>query len=508
MARSENERDNEAAPAAVDENQIIAERRGKLGALRAAGAAYPNDFQRDVLAADLHATHGATSNEELEPKAIRVAVAGRMLLKRVMGKACFATVQDMSGRIQLYVTLDGVGADKLEDFKHWDLGDIVGATGTLFKTRTGELSVKCDAVRLLAKALRPLPEKFHGLTDQERKYRQRYVDLITNPASRDVFVKRSQIVQAMREFFVTRGYLEVETPMMHPIPGGAAARPFRTHHNALDMDLYLRIAPELYLKRLVVGGFERVFEINRNFRNEGISTRHNPEFTMLEFYEAYRDYRYLMDLTEELVRELARKVLGATSITYQGQPIDLGRRFDRLTMAEAIHQYNPQYPLRELEKREYLAVALARFDAEVFPTDGIGILQLKLFEATTEDKLVQPTFIVAHPTDVSPLARASDADPSVTDRFELFITGRELANGFSELNDPEEQAARFAAQAKAKEAGDEEAMFYDADYIRALEYGLPPTAGEGIGIDRLVMLLTDSPSIRDVILFPQLRREE
>ncbi len=490
-----------------DENQIIAERRGKLTALRAAGPAYPNDFRRDALAGELHDAHDATPNEALEPATIRAAVAGRMVLKRVMGKACFATLQDMSGRVQLYVTLDGVGADVLDAFKHWDLGDIVGATGTLFKTRTGELSVKCDSVRLLAKALRPLPEKYHGLSDQEQTYRQRYVDLITNPASRDVFVRRSQIVQAMREFFVTRGYLEVETPMMHPIPGGAAARPFRTHHNALDMDLYLRIAPELYLKRLVVGGFEKVFEINRNFRNEGISTRHNPEFTMLEFYEAYRDYRYLMDLTEELLREVAQDVLGTTTVPYQGTAIDLGKPFDRLTMAQAINRYNPQYALADLDRRDYLKDALATFGTDVFATDGVGLLQLKLFEATTEDKLVQPTFIIAYLTDVSPLARANDTDPTITDRFELFMTGREYANGFSELNDPEDQAARFQAQVDAREAGDEEAMFFDADYLRAMEYGLPPTAGEGIGIDRLVMLLTDSPSIRDVILFPQLKKD-
>ncbi|MHB8494142.1 MAG: lysine--tRNA ligase [Casimicrobiaceae bacterium] len=490
-----------------DENKVIAERRAKLAALRAEGHAYPNDFRRDALAGELHAAHDAKDNAELESAAIHVAVAGRMLLKRVMGKACFATISDMSGRIQLYVTLDGVGAQTLEAFKHWDLGDIVGATGTLFRTKTGELSVKCDSVRMLAKSLRPLPEKFHGMTDQEQRYRQRHVDLITNPASREVFVKRSQIVQAIREFFVARGYLEVETPMMHPIPGGAAARPFVTHHNALDMQLFLRIAPELYLKRLVVGGLEKVFEINRNFRNEGISTRHNPEFTMLEFYEAYREYGYLMDLTEELLRTVAQRVLGTASVTYQGETIELGRRFDRLTMAEAIHKHNPRYPLHELAKPEYLRVALAPFDEEVFPTDGVGLLQLKLFEQTTEEKLVQPTFIVAHPTDVSPLARANDANPAVTDRFELFITRREIANGFSELNDPEDQAARFAAQAAAKEAGDEEAMYYDADYVRALEYGLPPTAGEGIGIDRLVMLLTDSPSIRDVVLFPQLKPE-
>ena len=491
----------------VDENQIIAERRGKLATLRKAGAAYPNDFRRDALAADLHAHYDELDHDALESRAIRISIAGRMMLKRVMGKACFATLQDMSGRIQLYITLDAVGAAALDAFKHWDLGDIVGATGTLFKTKTGELTVRCEKVRLLAKALRPLPETFHGLTDQEQKYRQRYVDLVTNPASRDVFVKRSQIVQAIREFFVERGFLEVETPMMHSIPGGAAAKPFVTHHNALDTDLYLRIAPELYLKRLVVGGLEKVFEINRNFRNEGISTRHNPEFTMLEFYEAYRDYRDLMDLTEALLREVAQKVVGTTTISYQGETIDLGRSFDRLTMAEAIHHYDDRFALADLAKPEFLRAALKPFEVDVFDTDGVGILQLKLFEATTEEKLVQPTFIVAHPTDVSPLARANDSNPAITDRFELFITRREIANGFSELNDPEDQAARFAAQARAKEAGDEEAMYYDADYVRALEYGLPPTAGEGVGIDRLVMLFTDSPSIRDVILFPQLKPE-
>ncbi len=441
-------------------------------------------------------------------KGIAVAVAGRMMLKRVMGKACFATVQDMSGRIQLYVTLDAVGAEALDDFKHWDLGDIVGATGTLFKTRTGELSVKVARIRLLAKALRPLPEKFHGMTDQEQRYRQRYVDLITNPASRDVFIKRSQIVQGIREFFVRRGYLEVETPMMHPIPGGAAARPFVTHHNALDMELFLRIAPELYLKKLVVGGMEKVFEINRNFRNEGISTRHNPEFTMLEFYEAYRDYHYLMDLTEELLREVARAGArhGPRSSTRACRSTwasrSTGSRWRRRSTAttRSTRCTSSRSP-------STCKVALAPFDVEVFATDGVGLLQLKLFEETTEAKLVQPTFIVAHPTDVSPLARANEANPAVTDRFELFITGREMANGFSELNDPEDQAARFRAQVEAREAGDEEAMFFDADYLRAMEYGLPPTAGEGIGIDRVVMLLTDSPSIRDVILFPQLKPE-
>src|SRR5215468_810617 len=490
-----------------DENQIIAERRAKLRSLRERGRAYPNDFRRDALAGDLHDAHDPKTAEQLDAAPMKVTVGGRMVLKRVMGKASFATLQDMSGRIQLYVARDAAGEEAYDAFKHWDLGDIIGARGTLFKTRTGELSVRVTDLLLLAKALRPLPEKFHGLTDQEQKYRQRYVDLITSPESRRVFQMRSRIVQAMREFFVGRGYLEVETPMMQPIPGGAAARPFVTHHNALDADLYLRIAPELYLKRLVVGGLEKVFEINRNFRNEGISTKHNPEFTMLEFYEAYRDYRYLMDLTEELLREVATKACGTTSVEYQDQRIDLSGPFDRLTMAEAIAKYNPRHSPAELSKRDYLTKALAALKVDVLSTDGVGVLQLKLFEATTEDKLVQPTFIVAHPTDVSPLARANDANPAVTDRFELFITGREIANGFSELNDPEDQAARFAAQARAKDAGDAEAMHYDADYIRALEYGLPPTAGEGIGIDRLVMLLTDSPSIRDVILFPQLKPE-
>ena len=499
--------DKEQGTPSVDTNQIIEERKAKLRVLRGEGNAFPNDFRRTHLAADLHRDYGAKSNEELEPVEINVMVAGRMMLKRVMGKASFATLQDMSGRMQLYISNDVTGEETHASFKHWDLGDILGAEGTLFKTRTGELSVKVTGLRLLSKSLRPLPEKFHGLADQEQKYRQRYLDLITNPESQRVFKARSAIIQAIREFFVARGYLEVETPMMQPIPGGAAARPFVTHHNALDMQLFLRIAPELYLKRLVVGGFEKVFEINRNFRNEGMSTRHNPEFTMLEFYEAYQDYHYLMDLTEELLRGLARKVTGGTTLNYQGTSIDLGKPFDRLTMAEAIGKYNPRYTPQDLATIDNLRNALEGFKVEVFPTDGLGLLQLKLFEQTTEDKLIQPTFIVAHPTDVSPLARSNDQNPAVTDRFELFITGRELANGFSELNDPEDQAVRFQQQVQAKEAGDEEAMYYDADYVRALEYGLPPTAGEGIGIDRLVMLFTDSASIRDVILFPQMRPE-
>jgi lysyl-tRNA synthetase class 2 len=496
-------------PVPPDENQIIAERRAKLAKLRGGGQAFPNDFRRKDLAADLQKAHEGKDKEQLEGEKPAAVIAGRMLLKRVMGKASFATLQDMSGRIQIYVNNDITGLEAHEEFKHWDLGDILGAEGTLFRTKTGELTLQATRIRLLAKSLRPLPEKWHGLTDMEQRYRQRYVDLIVNPESRRTFEIRSRLVQAIREFFVARGYLEVETPMMHPIPGGAAARPFKTHHNALDMQLFLRIAPELYLKRLTVGGLEKVFEINRNFRNEGISTRHNPEFTMLEFYEAYQDYHYLMDLTESLLRECAQKVLGTTTIPYQGATIDLAPQFDRLTMAEAIAKYNPIHTPVSLAKPDYLREALKRHpDVKVFATDGLGLLQLKLFEATTEDKLVQPTFIYAHPTDVSPLARANDANPAITDRFELFITGREIANGFSELNDPEDQAARFQEQAKAKEAGDEEAMFFDADYIRALEYGLPPAAGEGIGIDRLAMLFTDSPSIRDVILFPQMKAED
>lgn len=488
-----------------DTNQIIEERRAKLKALREAGNAFPNDFCRENLAGDLHAHYDGRSGEELEQAGVHVAVAGRMMLKRVMGKASFATLQDMSGRIQIYAARDNIGETAYDAFKHYDLGDIVACQGTLFKTKTGELSVLASEVRLLTKALRPLPEKFHGLTDQEAKYRQRYLDLITNEDSRVVFVTRSRIIQAVRDFLVRHGYLEVETPMMHPIPGGAAARPFITHHNTLDMDLYLRIAPELYLKRLVVGGMEKVFEINRNFRNEGMSTRHNPEFTMLEFYEAYRDYRYLMDLTERMFREVAEKVLGTTKVAYQGREMDLGKPFARLTVSQAIRQFHPEYTEAQLQDRDFLIAKLGEMKASYKPQDGIGGLQLSLFEETTEHLLFEPTFIVDYPAEVSPLARRNDQDPTITDRFELFIAGREIANGFSELNDAEDQAARFLEQVKQKDAGDHEAMHYDGDYIRALEYGLPPTAGEGIGIDRLVMLLTDSPSIRDVILFPQMR---
>ena len=493
---------------APDDNQIIAERRSKLKALRENSVAFPNDFARRDYADQVHAAHADKSKEELEAAPVDVAFAGRMMLKRVMGKASFATLQDMGGRLQIYVARDAVGEAVYEGFKHWDLGDIVGAKGTLFKTKTGELTVQVSEVRLLSKSLRPLPEKFHGLTDQEQKYRARYLDLITHAEARRVFIARSRIVQGIREFMTGHGFLEVETPMMHPIPGGAAAKPFVTHHNALDMDLYLRIAPELYLKRLVVGGFEKVFEINRNFRNEGLSTRHNPEFTMMEFYEAYRDYRYLMDFTEALIRQVATQVCGGTRVAYQGREVELGQTFDRLSIVGAIRKYHPQFSEEQLGSRDWLIAQFQERKAKYKPHDGLGGLQLSFFEETTEHLLVQPTFIIDYPAEVSPLARRSDQRPDITERFELFITGREMANGFSELNDPEDQAERFLDQVRQKDAGDEEAMHYDADYIRALEYGLPPTGGCGIGIDRLVMLLTDSPSIRDVILFPHLRRED
>ena len=491
-----------------DTNQIIEERRAKLAAIRVAGIAFPNDFRRNNLASDLHKKYGNQSNDALEEDPVSVEVAGRMILKRVMGKASFATIQDMSGHIQLYITNDITGESVHASFKHFDLGDILGVHGTLFITKSGELTVRVKSLRLLTKSLRPLPEKFHGLTDQEQKYRQRYLDLISNEDTRRVFLTRFKIIQSIRDFFVKRDYLEVETPMMHPIPGGAAARPFVTHHNTLDMDLYLRIAPELYLKRLVVSGMEKVFEINRSFRNEGISIRHNPEFTMLEFYEAYQDHVYLMDLTETLIRDIAMKVLNTTEISYQGHKINLASPFLRLSITQAIQKFHPEYTDLQLNDRTFLISTLETLNVSYKTEDGIGGLQLSLFDETTEHLLIDPTFIVDYPSDVSPLARRNDKNPEITDRFELYITGREMANGFSELNDPEDQAARFQEQVRAKESGDEEAMHYDGDYIRALEYGLPPTAGEGIGIDRLVMLLTDSPSIRDVILFPHLRQED
>ena len=480
-----------------ESHKLIEERREKLKALHAGGVAFPNDFRKQHDAARLHADFGARTKEELEKEKPPAGVAGRMMLKRVMGKASFATLQDATGRIQIYVVNE---LENYEAFKHWDLGDIVGVEGWLFKTMKGELTVHATKIRLLAKALRPLPEKFHGLADQETRYRQRYVDLVVNPDVRKIFEKRTGIIQSLRDTLRGEGYLEVETPMMQPIPGGAAARPFKTHHNALDMDLFLRIAPELYLKRLVVGGIERVFEINRNFRNEGISTRHNPEFTMLEWYCAYQDWHYMMDLTERLIRSAA----GVSSVQYQGKTLEIGKPFARLPIPEAIRQHGVDGDLRD---KRFLARKLDELKIDHAGEHGWGSLQLMLFEAVAEKHLVQPTFITDFPAEVSPLARRRDSDPELADRFELFIDAKEIANGFSELNDPEDQAERFREQARRKEAGDQEAMYYDADYVRALEYGMPPTAGAGLGVDRLVMLLTDSASIRDVILFPHMRPE-
>jgi lysyl-tRNA synthetase class 2 len=513
MNQPENKSSPAAAPSApaVDENQLITERREKLAAIRAVGIAFPNDFKPTQHAADLHAKYGHVENTELEPLAVKVAVAGRMMLKRVMGKACFATLQDGSfgnthGRIQLYITLDAVGAEVLAAFKHWDLGDILGCEGTLFRTKAGELSIKASSVRLLTKSLRPLPDKFHGMADQEQKYRQRYVDLITDETSRARFVARSKAVSSIRSFMVEHGFLEVETPMLHPIPGGANAKPFVTHHNALDQEMFLRIAPELYLKRLLVGGFERVFEINRSYRNEGISVRHNPEFTMMEFYAAYWNHHDLMDFTEQVLRHAARAATGSAAVTYAGKPVDLDKPFARLSVKQSLVEHAGLTP-EQADDPALLRERITAAGEEAHAHWKLPELQFGLFEAVVEAKLWQPTFIIDYPVEVSPLARAADDNPAITERFELFITGREYANGFSELNDAEDQAARFHAQAANKEAGDEEAMFYDADFIRALEYGMPPAGGCGIGIDRLMMLITDSASIRDVILFPALRRE-
>ena len=500
------------APAPIaDENQLIAERREKLQAIRAAGVAFPNDFRPTHHAADLHQRYGQMENAELEPLGVKVAVAGRMMLKRVMGKAAFATLQDGSfgithGRIQLYVTQDALGAEQLDTFKHWDLGDILGCEGVLFRTKTGELSVKATSLRLLTKSLRPLPDKFHGMTDQEQKYRQRYVDLITDENARARFVARSKAVSSIRNFMVEHQFLEVETPMLHPIPGGANAKPFVTHHNALDQQMFLRIAPELYLKRLLVGGFERVFEINRNFRNEGISVRHNPEFTMMEFYAAYWTHHELMDFTEAVFRHAARAATGTAEISYGGKPVALHEPFTRLSVRDSLVAH-AGVSEAEADDAQALHTKLKTLGDEPPAHWGLAALQFGLFEAAVEEKLWQPTFITDYPVEVSPLARASDTNPTITERFELFITGREYANGFSELNDAEDQAARFQAQSANRSAGDEEAMYFDADFIRALEYGMPPAGGCGIGIDRLMMLITDSPSIRDVILFPALRRE-
>lgn len=489
-----------------DDNQLIAERREKLAAIRKQGVAFPNDFKPKDHAAELGRKYGTLENEALEPQGVHVSVAGRLMLKRVMGKASFGTLQDGSGRIQLFVTKDALGDEVYASFKHWDLGDILGATGTLFKTKTGELSVRVTELRLLTKSLRPLPDKFHGMSDQEQKYRQRYVDLITDEDARTRFAARSKAISSIRQFMVEHHFMEVETPMLHPIPGGANAKPFVTHHNALDQDMFLRIAPELYLKRLIVGGFERVFEINRSFRNEGISVRHNPEFTMMEFYAAYWNHHDLMDYTEQVLRHAARQATGSAVLSYGGKPVDLDKPFTRLTVRDSLVAHAG---LSEAEAGDahVLRDKLKHLGEEAPAHWKLPELQFGLFEAVVEEKLWDPTFIIDYPVEVSPLARASDSNPAITERFELFITGREYANGFSELNDAEDQAARFLAQAANKEAGDEEAMYYDADFIRALEYGMPPTGGCGIGLDRLMMLITDSPSIRDVILFPSLRKE-
>jgi lysyl-tRNA synthetase class 2 len=508
-----------AAPAPVDENQLMLERREKLKAIRqqqveGKGVAFPNDYQPSHKAAALFADYETKTTEELAALNVQVKVAGRMMLKRVMGKASFCTLQDSSlgdtgGRIQIYVKGEDVGEELYASFKHWDLGDIVAAEGTVFKTRTGELSIHATRVRLLTKSLRPMPDKFHGMADQETKYRQRYVDLMTDVEARKRFMARSKAVSALREFMVSNDFLEVETPMLHPIPGGANAKPFKTHHNALDQEMFLRIAPELYLKRLIVGGFERVFEINRSYRNEGISVRHNPEFTMMEFYAAYWNYQDLMNYTEKLIRDAAQRATGSLQLTYAGKPVDLAQPFERLTIVEAIRKYTEAGD--NVNDATWLTNALKKLGLNEAKNKLAGrtlaSLQVLYFEETVEEKLWMPTFIMEHPTEISPLARANDERPEVTERFELYITGREFGNGFSELNDAEDQAARFNAQVVAKDGGDDEAMFYDHDFVRALEYGMPPTGGCGIGIDRLMMLLTDSASIRDVILFPALRRE-
>ncbi len=491
-----------------DENHLITERRQKLQAIRnEKGIAFPNDFRRTHFADKLHEKYDSIKKEDLDPQAIEVAVVGRMMSKREFGKGGFAVIKDVTGQIQLFVQLNGVGEESFNEFKSWDLGDIVAAKGVMFKTKTDELSVKAKKIRLITKSLRPLPDKFHGLTDQEIRYRQRYVDLIMNQESRDTFRVRSKIIAHIRNFMETKDFLEVETPMMHLIPGGAAAKPFETHHNALNLPLFLRIAPELFLKRLVVGGFEKVYEINRNFRNEGVSTKHNPEFTMMEFYWAYADYNDLMDITEELFKQLAEISVGQTRVNYQDYQIEFGKPFERISMKNVVKKYNSDISEEDCENRDALAAHCKRLGIHVEDNWGQGKLLTELFDETAEHKLIQPTFIIEYPTEISPLSRRNDENPNYTDRFELFIAGNEIANGFSELNDPEDQEQRFKDQVANMEAGDDEAMHFDADYIRALEYGMPPTAGEGIGIDRLVMLFTNSASIRDVLLFPYMRPE-
>ncbi len=504
------EQNNSLENNVADENQIIAERRNKLAQIRQKnnGIAYGNQFKPKHFAQNIHTEYDKYDKPKLEEINAHVTIAGRVMLKRIMGKASFISLSDSTGQIQLYINNE---IDNYEDFKTFDLGDIVGASGRVFKTNKGELSIHCDNICLISKSLRPLPDKFHGLSDQEIRYRQRYIDLMVNPQVKSTFIKRTQAIQTIRNHMVNAYFLEVETPMLHSIPGGASAKPFITHHNVLDMDMFLRIAPELYLKRLLVGGFDRVFEINRNFRNEGVSVRHNPEFTMMEFYACYTDYHWLMQFTQELIQDVVQKICGTHDIIYQGRSIDFSKDFERLTLVEAITKYAPQYDINDLENIDYLKQSLSSLKVDInsstLKNAGIGSLQLALFEETAEHLLWNPTYIIDYPVEVSPLARVSDNNPQITERFELFIAGRELANGFSELNDPEDQANRFKQQVLAKEAGDEEAMYYDADYIIALEYGMPPAGGCGIGIDRLIMLITDSPSIRDVLFFPHMRKK-
>ena len=490
-----------------EENDLIIERRKKLAAIREKGSAYPNDFRRNCLAEELHLNYDKHDAETLKKENIKVSVAGRMMAKRVMGKASFIKLQDRSAQIQIRLESNSLVDGLYQDFKKWDVGDIVGATGSLFRTKTGELTIMAVDLQLLTKSLRPLPEKFHGLTDQEIRYRQRYVDLIMNQKSRDVFKQRTQIITYIRSFLDSQDFMEVETPMMQSMPGGAIARPFETHHNALDMKLYLRIAPELFLKRLTVGGIEKVYEINRSFRNEGVSTQHNPEFTMLELYWAYADYKDLMNMIEVLVRGLSERICNSKTITYQDSKIDFSKVFTSMTMEEVIIKYHPNIDKNNIREREYLANFAKKINIEILDTYDSGKIQIEIFDKTCESKLLEPTFIYSYPIEVSPLSRRNDKDPFVADRFEFFVAGKELANGFSELNDPEDQEERFRQQSAKRQAGDHEAMPYDYDYIRALEYGLPPTAGLGVGIDRLVMLLTDTPSIRDVLLFPHMRSE-
>ena len=491
----------------ISQNELLALRRAKLEDLRSKGNAFPNDFRRDALAEDLHASYDSFEQDKLESKNIEVSVAGRVMLQRVMGKASFITIQDLTGQIQAYIKADNLGEETYKEFKKWDLGDVVGLKGKLFKTKTNELTVEANSIFLLTKSLKPLPEKHAGLVDTEQRYRKRYLDLLTNPESLEVFKTRSKILSEIRNIFVEEGYLEVETPMMHPIPGGATARPFQTHHNALDMDLYLRVAPELYLKRLVVGGLEKVFEINRNFRNEGLSTKHNPEFTMLEFYTAYADYEDQMNFMETLIRKLAEKVLGKTVIEQNKKKYDLSKSFQKLTLIDSIVKYIGAKK-DQLEDRKELEKIAKKLEVENIKDSSDGKLQLEIFEKGVEGELDKPTFIIGYPKDVSPLSRTQDDNPGYVDRFELFIGGKEIANGFSELNDPDEQAERFKQQVRQKDSGDQEAMGYDEDYVEALEYGLPPCAGVGVGIDRLVMLFTGTTSIRDVLLFPQLKPKD